>query len=76
MQGHFENGWWDTEVDVRPQWVNPDGTNASAYYQENFIVNEYDLSKEFPALTIRPVPFENVLMKSLDMGEKSNNVKT
>jgi len=73
----LENGWWDTEVDVRPRWVNPDGTKTPAHtIRKNFIVNEYDLSKEFPALTIRPVPFEKCIDEILWIWvKKSNNVK-
>ena len=49
----LENGVWDTDHEVRPVWE--DGT--SAYTIKKFgVVNRYDLSKEFPALTLRRLP--------------------
>ena len=54
----LDNGW-TTEgkgIDVEPYWGD---TNEKAHtIKKSFIVNEYDLSKEFPILTLRPVPFK------------------
>ena len=46
----IENGWADTDCDVRPKWE--DGTPAHTVKKFG-VVNRYDLSKEFPAQTIR-----------------------
>ena len=46
----LENGFWDTELSVRPRWE--DGTPAHTVKKFG-IVNRYDLKKEFPILTIR-----------------------
>ena len=46
----IENGTSTEGEKVRPKW--PDGT--SAYTIKKFgVVNRYDLSKEFPAITLR-----------------------
>ena len=45
------HGVWDTDQAVRPHWED-DG--APAHTVKKFgIVNRYDLSKEFPLLTLR-----------------------
>ena len=46
----LDNGTWDTELQVRPRWE--DGTPAHTVKRFG-IVNRYDLSEEFPILTIR-----------------------
>lgn len=46
----LENGTWDTDYNVRPHWE--DGTSAHTIKKFG-IVNRYDLSKEFPAMTLR-----------------------
>lgn len=52
----IENGISDKGENVRPKWS--DGT--SAYTIKRFsIVNRYDLSKEFPLLTVRKVPIKS-----------------
>ena len=52
----LENGHWDTGVSVRPRWS--DGTEA--HTKKAFcIVNRYDLSKEFPIMTLRKTAFKN-----------------
>lgn len=57
---------------VRPHW--PDGT--SAYTIKKFgVVNRYDLSKEFPALTLRPTAIRSATDEMLWIWQKkSNNV--
>ena len=45
------HGVWDTDQAVRPRWED-DG--APAHTVKKFgIVNRYDLSREFPLLTLR-----------------------
>ena len=69
----LERGCWVTDEKVRPKWF--DGTPA--YTKKVFgVVNRYDLSKEFPLLTIRPVPLRNAVDEVLWIWQKkSNNVK-
>ena len=57
---------------VRPHW--DDGT--AAYTQKLFgVVNRYDLSKEFPALTLRRTAFKSCVDEMLWIWQKkSNNV--
>lgn len=58
---------------VRPKWS--DGTYA--YTVKNFcVVNRYDLSKEFPAITLRKVPIKSCTDELLWIwSKKSNKVK-
>ena len=68
----LENGVWDTDYPVRPHWE--DGTPAHTIKKFG-IVNEYDLEKELPILTIRKTNFENCLDELLWIWQKkSNNV--
>ena len=68
----LENGVWDTDYPVRPHWK--DGTPAHTIKKFG-IVNEYDLEKELPILTIRKTNFENCLDELLWIWQKkSNNV--
>ena len=58
---------------VRPKW--PDGTPAHTLRVFG-IVNRYDLSAEFPALTLRRLAFNNCVDEILWIWQKkSNNVK-
>ena len=54
----LENGTWDTEMDVRPKWA--DGTPAHTI-SRFCVVNRYDLSKEFPILTVRKTGFKSCI---------------
>ncbi len=69
----LENGVTDESLKVRPKWE--DGT--SAYTKSVFgIVNRYDLSKEFPILTLRRTYWKSALDELLWIWQKkSNNVK-
>lgn len=68
----LENGWWDTEVSVRPKWK--DGTPAHTV-KKFCIVNRYDLKKEFPVITIRKTFFSSAVDELLWIWQKkSNNV--
>ena len=68
----LENGVTDDALKVRPKWE--DGT--SAYTKSVFgIVNRYDLSKEFPILTLRRTYWKSALDELLWIWQKkSNNV--
>ncbi len=73
MTDIMENGFWDTDCDVRPRWE--DGTPAHTVKKFG-IVNRYDLKKEFPILTIRRTYFKSALDELLWIWQKkSNNIK-
>ncbi len=68
----IQNGVWDTDYDVRPRWA--DGTPAHTV-KKFCIVNRYDLSEEFPIITVRKMNFKNALDELLWIWQKkSNNV--
>ena len=68
----LENGVWDTDLNVRPRW--DDG--ESAHTVKKFgIVNRYDLSEEFPILTVRRTYWKSAIDELLWIWQKkSNNV--
>ena len=68
----LDNGVWDTDLNVRPRW--DDG--APAHTVKKFgIVNRYDLSEEFPILTIRRTYWKSAIDELLWIWQaKSNNV--
>ncbi len=69
----IENGWWDTDQNVRPRWE--DGTPAHTV-KKFCVVNRYDLSKEFPILTLRPTYLKSAIDEILWIWQKkSNNIK-
>ena len=66
----LENGSWVREGNVRPKW--PDGTPA--YTKKLFcVVNRYDLSKEFPLITIRPISLKLAVDEILWIYQKKSN---
>ncbi|MDD3185823.1 MAG: thymidylate synthase [Anaerostipes sp.] len=69
----LENGTSTEGEKVRPKWE--DGT--SAYTVKQFgVVNRYDLSKEFPALTLRKTYVKSAIDELLWIWQrKSNNTK-
>lgn len=68
----LNNGVWDTDREVRPRWL--DGTPAHTV-KKFCIVNRYDLSKEFPILTIRKTFLKSAIDEILWIWQKkSNNV--
>lgn len=72
MKDITENGTWDTDLTVRPHWL--DGTPAHTV-KKFCIVNRYDLSKEFPILTVRKTAFKSCIDEILWIWQKkSNNV--
>ena len=68
----MDNGVWDTDLPVRPRWED----GAPAHTVKKFgIVNRYDLSKEFPILTIRRIFWKSAIDELLWIWQaKSNNV--
>lgn len=69
----LENGYSSEGQIVRPKWE--DGTPAHTIKKFG-VVNRYDLSKEFPAITLRPVPFKSCIDELLWIWQKkSNNIK-
>ncbi len=66
----LKNGFWDTDADVRPVW--DDGSKAHTVKRFG-IVNRYDLSREFPALTIRKINFKAALDEVLWIWQKKSN---
>lgn len=66
----LENGVWDTDKEVRPKWL--DGTPAHTV-KKFCIVNRYDLSKEFPIMTIRKQGFKNAVDEILWIWQKKSN---
>ena len=66
------NGVWDTELSVRPRWED----GAPAHTVKKFgIVNRYDLSAEFPILTIRRTYLKSAIDELLWIWQaKSSNV--
>lgn len=69
----IENGFSDKDLPVRPVWH--DGTPAHTV-KKFCIVNRYDLTKEFPILTLRRTAFKSAVDEILWIWQKkSNNIK-
>ena len=69
----MENGFSDENLPVRPHWE--DGTPAHTV-KKFCIVNRYDLTKEFPIITIRRTAFKSAIDEILWIWQKkSNNIK-
>lgn len=69
----IENGWSDVGQNVRPRWE--DGTPAHTIKKFG-VVNRYDLSEEFPILTLRPTYLKSAIDEILWIWQKkSNNIK-
>ena len=66
----LENGVWDTDYPVRPKWL--DGTPAHTV-KKFCIVNRYDLTKEFPILTLRRAAFKSAVDEILWIWQKKSN---
>ncbi len=66
----LENGVWDTDFEVRPHWED----GAPAHTIKKFgIVNRYDLSKEFPVMTLRRTAFKSCVDELLWIWQKKSN---
>ncbi len=66
----LQNGVWDTDYDVRPRWE--DGTPAHTVKKFG-VVNRYDLSEEFPILTIRRTALKSAVDELLWIWQKKSN---
>ena len=68
----LDNGVWDTDREVRPRWE--DGSPAHTVKKFG-VVNRYDLSEEFPILTLRRTYWKSAIDELLWIWQaKSNNV--
>ena len=66
------SGYWDTNQDVRPKWE--DGTAAHTIKVFG-LVNRYNLTEEFPLMTLRYTRYKNAIDEILWIWQKkSNNV--
>lgn len=63
-------GTWDTDLNVRPKWQ--DGQPAHTI-KKFCIVNRYDLSKEFPIITLRKTAYKNCIDELLWIWQKKSN---
>ena len=69
----LDNGVWDTDREVRPRWE--DGSPAHTVKKFG-VVNRYDLSEEFPILTLRRTYWKSAIDELLWIWQaKSNNVR-
>lgn len=66
----LDTGVWDTDYAVRPRWA--DGTPAHTIKAFG-IVNRYDLSEEFPILTLRKTNLTNAADELLWIWQKKSN---
>ena len=66
----LENGIRDDDIDVRPRWE--DGTPAHTI-KKFCVVNRYDLSKEFPMLTLRKTFLKSAVDELLWIWQKKSN---
>ncbi len=72
MKDIIDNGTWDTDLPVRPHWA--DGTPAHTV-KKFCLVNRYDLSEEFPIITVRKTFFKSCIDELFWIWQKkSNNV--
>lgn len=66
----LSDGFWDTNCEVRPKWE--DGSPAHTVKKFG-IINRYDLSKEFPILTLRKTSFKKCIDELLWIWQKKSN---
>lgn len=66
----LENGYSDENLNVRPKWE--DGTPAHTV-KKFCMVNRYDLSKEFPIITVRKTFFKSCIKELLWIWQKKSN---
>ncbi|MGM9668429.1 MAG: thymidylate synthase [Faecousia sp.] len=66
----LENGFWDTELEVRPHWA--DGTPAHTVKKFG-VVNRYDLREEFPIMTLRRTYWKTAVDEILWIWQKKSN---
>ena len=70
MKDILENGFWDTDLPVRPHWE--DGTPAHTVKKFG-IINRYNLQEEFPIMTIRRTAFKSCIDELLWIWQKKSN---
>ena len=70
MTDIMENGFWDTDLPVRPRWE--DGVPAHTVKKFG-IVNRYNLQAEFPILTCRRTAFKSCVDELLWIWQKKSN---
>lgn len=67
----LDNGYSSEGKDVRARWADD---QAPAHTKKQFgVINRYDLSVEFPALTLRPTPMKNAIDEILWIWQKKSN---
>ncbi len=66
----LENGFYDTELEVRPRWA--DGTPAHTVKKFG-VVNRYNLQEEFPLMTLRRTYWKSALDELLWIWQKKSN---
>lgn len=66
----LSNGVWDTDLDVRPRWA--DGTPAHTIKKFG-IINRYNLSEEFPILTLRRTFLKSAIDELLWIWQKKSS---
>ena len=70
MTDIMENGFWDTDLQVRPRWED----GAPAHTVKKFgIINRYNLQEEFPILTMRRTAFKSCIDELLWIWQKKSN---
>ena len=67
----LKDGYWDTNQTVRPKWSDD---NTPAHTIKKFgIINEYDLSNEFPIMTLRKINYKAAIDELLWIWQKKSN---
>lgn len=66
----IENGYSSEGQNVRAKWEDGEPAHTIKKFGQ---INRYDLSKEFPALTIRPVPIRSAVDELLWIWQKKSN---
>ena len=66
----LDTGYFNDSEDTRAHWS--DGTPARTI-KESCVVNRYDLSKEVPIMTLRPVPVKSCIDEMLWIWQKKSN---
>lgn len=66
----LQHGVWDTDLDVRPRWE--DGSPAHTVKKFG-VVNRYDLSAEFPIMTLRRTYYKSCIDELLWIWQKKSN---
>lgn len=66
----LENGVWDTDRPVRPHW---DDLTPAHTVKRFGIVNRYELSEEFPIMTLRRTGFKSCIDELLWIWQKKSN---